>query len=125
MLALGMQTQGFAVWLASGGREAIELYCHHRNDIDVVLLDVQMRGLDGPGTLTALREINPGVCCCFMTGNPGRYTEQILADLRATAVFRKPFPLREVAQQLARLATPSDREETLQDGRWSDDGGRR
>jgi CheY-like chemotaxis protein len=124
MLNDRMRRHGFAVWLAADGSEAVELYRRHRDAIDVVLLDVQMPGRDGPETLAGLREINPGVVCCFMTGNPGRYTEQMLVDCRAAAVFRKPLPLREVAEQLARLAGPLDWNEVLQEDRWRDDGGR-
>src|SRR4051794_9080352 len=91
VLEVGMRGHGFTVWLAADGREAVDLYCEHRDGIDLVLLDVQMPNLDGPGTLTALREINPPVRCCFMTGDPGRYTEEMLVDLGAIAVFWKPF----------------------------------
>jgi two-component system, OmpR family, response regulator len=125
VLSAGMWSHGFAVWLAAGGAEAVEVYRRHRDLIDVVLLDVQMPGLDGPATLAALRETNPGVCCCFMTGDSGRYTEQTLAGLGAVAVFRKPLRLREVAQQLVRLAGPLDcgEDEVARDDRWRDDGG--
>ena len=67
-----MRSHGLAVWLAADGPEAVELYRGHRDTIDVVLLDVQMPGLDGPATLTALREFDPGVLCCFMTGHSRR-----------------------------------------------------
>jgi CheY-like chemotaxis protein len=121
-----MRSHGFAVWLASGGAEAVESYRRHRDLIDVVLLDVQMPDLDGPATLAALWETDPGVRCCFMTGDSGRYTEQSLAGLGAVAVFRKPLRLRDVAQQLARLVGPLDRgeDEVARDDRWRDDGGR-
>ena len=39
---------------AADGREAIELYCSHRKEIDAVVLDVRMPGMDGPETLDAL-----------------------------------------------------------------------
>src|SRR5262249_59047688 len=54
-----MRQDGFAVWLVASGREALDLYRRHREDIDVVLLDVQMPGLDGPQTLAAHRDLNP------------------------------------------------------------------
>ena len=48
VLDLVLRQQGFAVWPAAGGVEAVELYRRHREAIDVVLLDVCMPGLDGP-----------------------------------------------------------------------------
>jgi len=123
MLAEGMRTHGFAVWLAASGREAVELYLAHRDRIDVVLLDVQMPGLNGPVALAALREIDPRVHCCFMTGDAGHYTDSMLAGLGAAAVFRKPFRLGEVAQRLMRLAGTIDRDGAPRQDSREDDGG--
>jgi DNA-binding response OmpR family regulator len=124
VVSRGMRSHGFAVWMAGDGREAVELYSRHRGAIDVVLLDVQMRDRDGPATLAALREVDPGVRCCFMTGDPGRYTEQVLAGLGAAAVFSKPFRMDEVARRLAQLAARNRRDDAFQGDRWEDDGGR-
>ena len=57
------------MWLAVDGDDALDLYQRHRAEIDLVLLDVQMPGLDGPRTLDALREFDPDVLACFMTGS--------------------------------------------------------
>ena len=65
-----------------------------------------MPGRDGVSTLAALRELDPQIRACFMTGDAGRYTEQNLLDLGALTVFRKPFCLGELAAQLVSLTTP-------------------
>jgi CheY-like chemotaxis protein len=104
VLNLGLRQQGFAVWLAADGHVALDLYRRHRDAIDVVLLDVRMPAPDGPQTLAALRELNPRLCCCFMSGDPGRYTEEGLRDLGAATLLPKPFRLAEVTQSLWDLA---------------------
>jgi CheY-like chemotaxis protein len=104
-LNLALRPQGFAVWLAANGPEALELYRHHRETIDAVLLDVRMPGLDGPQTLAGLKELNPQVRCCFMSGDLGSYTEERLRNLGAAAVLLKPFRLPEVTQVLWELAS--------------------
>jgi CheY-like chemotaxis protein len=124
VLGAGLWHHGFAVWLAADGREAVETYRSYCPFIDVALVDVLMPGLDGPGTLAALREVSPEVRCCFMTGDPGGYTEQDLLGLGALAVIRKPFRLGEVAERLAELTAAGDRDDALQEARRSDDGGR-
>lgn len=91
MMDFALRHYGFAVRLAASGQEAIELYQRHYDTITLVLLDVQMPGLDGPGTLAALKEINPDVRSCFMSGHTGKYTDEDLLRMGAAHVFPKPF----------------------------------
>ncbi len=104
LLDLALRRQGFAVWLAANGQEALEQYRCHRATIDVALLDVLMPGLDGPQTLAALQALNPQVRCCFMSGDLGLYSEWKLQSMGAAVVFHKPFRLAEIAQALRDLA---------------------
>lgn len=110
MLQLGLERHGFGVWLAANSREAIELYRAHREDITLVLLDVQMPGLDGPHTLDALRELDPDVRACFMSGDTGTYTPEELRQQGAACLIAKPFFLGDLANILRRVAhgVPTD-----------------
>ena len=108
VLSVALGGRGFALWLAADGHEALDLYRRHRETIDVVLLDVRMPGRDGPQTLAALREVNPRVRCCFMSGDLGRYTEPGLREFGAAAMFQKPFRVAEVTQLLWELASEAD-----------------
>jgi len=105
LLNTSMQEQGFAVWLAADGQEAIDLYQRHREHIDVVLLDVRMPGLDGPRTLGILREMNPEIRCCLMSGDLGSHAESILRSLGFPALISKPFRPSDIAQLLWELAS--------------------
>ena len=123
VLNLWLIDQGYGVWTAATGLEAIEIYTHHRDVISVVLLDVNMAEMDGPRTLVALRELNPQVCCCFMGDCVNGYTEMGLLDMGAEAVLRKPFRLAELGKVLWKLAAPIQRQTAMQDDLWRDDGG--
>ena len=89
MLDIGLRHHGFAVWLAAGGQEAVEVFRRHGQAIDIVLLDVRMPGLDGPQTLAALQQIDPRVRCCFMSGESGGYNSETLLTLGASHLDRK------------------------------------
>jgi CheY-like chemotaxis protein len=108
LLKFELESRGFDTWLAVDGDDALDLYRRHRDQIDLVLLDVQMPGLDGPRTLEALQRLNPGVVACFMSGNPGTFTEQDLLARGAAGMFSKPFRSAAVADVLQRLASVPD-----------------
>jgi anti-anti-sigma factor len=109
VLAARLRIEGYKVWVAGHGQQAIEFYQRHREEIAVVLLDVLMPGLDGPHTLTALQKLCPTLRCCFMTGNPTPYTEEGLLRMGAVRVFHKPFAFTEVIDTLNALAGQSAR----------------
>jgi CheY-like chemotaxis protein len=104
MVQLGLERNGFNVWLASNGREAIRLYRTHRDRIAVVLIDVRMPGLDGPAAVDALRSLNPEVQICFMSGDTGDYGPEELRRHGAVHVIAKPFLVNELAKVLRLIA---------------------
>jgi anti-anti-sigma factor len=104
VLHVGLRSRGFQVWSVGHGLQAVELYRRCRDQIDLVLLDVLMPGMDGPQTLAALQEICPDVRCCFMSGNSKGYTEEALLRLGAMRVLHKPFAFAEVFELVSRSA---------------------
>ena len=110
MVQLGLERDGFEVWSATDGWQAIRLYREHRDRIAVVLLDVRMPGLDGPATLDALRDLNPDVQVCFMSGDTGVYEPEALLKRGAAHVIAKPFRLEQLAAILRLLVNgaPAD-----------------
>lgn len=102
--------RGHTVWAAGSGAEALALFREYWDEIDVVLLDVVMPGMDGPETLAALRAVEPALPCCFMTGNPGRYTTADFLALGVACVFPKPLDVARIDAVLRELASrpPTD-----------------
>ena len=112
VLRAGLRCHGFEVRVAADGCEAVELYRREHDAIALVLLDVQMPGLDGPAVLTALRTIEPKVRAFFMTGDPGRYGEDRLLAAGARCVFAKPLNIPAVVDELRRSLRCKDERET-------------
>jgi CheY-like chemotaxis protein len=111
LLGKSLQDRGFHVWLAENGKQAVEIYRRHRHRIQMVVLDVQLPGQDGPQTLRALQQINPNVMCCFLTGDLGSYSEEQLLRQGARRVFYKPVRLTELSRSLNRLTRRSSPED--------------
>jgi DNA-binding NtrC family response regulator len=103
-LVRALRLRGFAVLTATTGTQAVQLYRRYRRAISVVLVDVQMPDLDGPQTLAALRQIDPDLRCCFMSGDV-TLTEAERVAMGAAHVFDKPCPdLDELAFMLGQVA---------------------
>lgn len=100
VVQLGLERNGFEVWAASNGRDAVNLYREHQDRIAVVLLDVCMPEMDGPQTLQALQELNPNVLACFMSGNLGNHQLEDLKRLGAACFIAKPFYMDHLADNL-------------------------
>jgi CheY-like chemotaxis protein len=101
---LGLERNGFEVWLAANGREALRLYRRHRDHIAMVLLDACMPGLDAPATVDALRKPNPEVRVYFMSYDTGGCEPEELRQRGAAYVIAKPFLVNEMANILGLLA---------------------
>jgi CheY-like chemotaxis protein len=94
MLETAIRSFGFIVTLARNGQEALDI--HSAGGIDIVLMDVQMPGMDGLTTLKALRVQDPTTLCCFMSGHTGKYTAAELLASGAADIIAKPFHLSEL-----------------------------
>ncbi len=115
-----LTSSGFQVWTARHGEEAVECYQQHRDEIDVVLLDVFMPLLDGPQTLEALALLDPEVRCCFMSGHSGNYSLQRLRRMGASCFFLKPLDLaktRDMLRLQASLSASSRRRRAVSHGK--------
>jgi len=108
LLEVVLQRQGFTVWQAASGDEALELYREHGQQTVLVILDVRMPGRDGLETLAALQKLNPAVVCCFVSGHPGDYREVDLMEHGAARVFGKPFALGELRSFVEQFACQTE-----------------
>jgi signal transduction histidine kinase/ActR/RegA family two-component response regulator len=85
-----LERAGFTVLTARDGAEALHLADSVGDDIDLLLTDVVMPGLNGPDLARRLRALRPTVRVLYMSG----YTRDALAhqaNLDAVALLDKPF----------------------------------
>jgi len=89
-VALGL-TRSFTVHTAHSGEQALMLALKLRPDL--VLLDVMMPGLDGPGTLTRMRAdpITGLIPVIFITAKAMLKEVALLREMGAIGVIPKPF----------------------------------
>jgi two-component system, cell cycle sensor histidine kinase and response regulator CckA len=85
---------GYKVLAASNGKEALELYQAHSDEIALVLLDLIMPEMGGEQCLKALLSLNPSVKVVIASGySAGGPTKAALAD-GAKGFVNKPYETR-------------------------------
>jgi len=93
-----LQKLGYQVWEAPDGETAVALVREKGAQIDLVLLDMIMPGMDGHQTLERLRALNPSIPVLMCSG----YSEEENLRLPAGVSFLpKPYPLETLSQQVS------------------------
>jgi len=98
--ARALRNKGYTVQEAASGDEALELLKDGGEEIDVLITDVVMPGLDGPSMIRKVRETHPTMKVIFISG----YTEDSFRkrlDIDEDVHFLpKPFTLDQLASKV-------------------------
>ncbi len=78
-LADFLACQGFNVWTARDGVEAITSYLEHNASVDVLLIDADLPDLPGAAFLRRFKTHFPGVPCVFLAGRSDAVSKQLVA----------------------------------------------
>jgi DNA-binding NtrC family response regulator len=95
-LASFLRTEGYEVNEASDGKQAVELL--QKDEVDLVLSDVVMPGLNGLQVLQHVQSVTPEIPVFLMSGH-FRYAQQILKE-GAADFIAKPLDLNELLSKL-------------------------
>ncbi len=94
------EDRGFAVLLAADGREAVEMFQAHADEVTAVILDLTMPVMGGREAFERIQEIRPDVPVILSSG----YTEQDattrFAERAPAAFVQKPYSLTELIRKL-------------------------
>ena len=105
LLHFFLEQQGFTVWSAAGGSEALDLYTQHRQVIDLVLMDVQMPEMDGFEATIAIRAAEQGtgrhVPIIAMTAHAMKGDRERCLEAGMDGYVAKPIQARELLQAIA------------------------
>jgi len=86
-----LKAMGFSAITAANGREALEIYSLHKNEVDLVLMDLNMPVMGGIDAYRLLREMSPSIPVVICSGySVEGIMEEIDSDEYA-AVVQKPY----------------------------------
>ena len=98
--ARALRLRGYTVVEAASGEEALEILKDPELHVDIMLSDVIMPGLDGPGWVREAQKARPDAKVIFMSG----YAEDAFVGgdcgIPRSAFLPKPFTLNELTQRV-------------------------
>jgi adenylate cyclase len=91
-----LQRDGYEIMAAENGMEAVDIVRNHMNEIETVICDFKMPGLDGLETLTEINKLNPEIIKIILTGYAtlDRAIESVNAGI--DGFLTKPFDNKEL-----------------------------
>src|ERR1700733_7044737 len=93
-----LQTLGFSTSEAEGGEQALVL--SRATPYDVVLLDINMPGVDGHETCRQLREMHPRIAILMLTVRDSEEDKVSALEAGADDYVTKPFHIRELTARV-------------------------
>ena len=96
-----LELAGFRTYCFTRAQEALAWYSEHAHNVDLVVLDMRMPGVDGPQCFERLRQVDPQAAVIILTGY---MHDQATADLishGALKVFQKPLKYPELVKWIA------------------------
>ncbi len=101
-----LEYAGMTVFLAHDGEEAVSMYQARREEIDVVILDLDMPRLNGEQALARLKDFDPDVKVLISSGYIDRERESSLRDAGVDGLFYKPYDSLTLMQAIGKVLRP-------------------
>ena len=94
---------GYKVFLAKSGREAIEIYEKHRDEIDLIILDMIMPDIGGGEAYDILRQEDTGVRVLLSSGYSIDGQASKILDRGCDGFIQKPFKVKELSGKIRQI----------------------
>jgi two-component system cell cycle sensor histidine kinase/response regulator CckA len=96
-----LERSGSAVEVVTGGQEALDRIAASPRPFSLVLLDLNMPGLDGEQTLQAIRRINPDLPVVICSGYSETEIRRRFSDNTVNGFLQKPFDFRALTGKIS------------------------
>ena len=103
-----LEVLGYRTYAAKDGKQALELYKEHHDEIDLVLLDMVMPDMGGGQTFNLLKEIDPNVKVLLSSGYSLNGEAKEIFDRGCKGFIQKPFRLKELSGAIRKILDEAD-----------------
>ncbi|MCP4744686.1 MAG: response regulator [Desulfobacteraceae bacterium] len=98
-----LKKMGYQVLTANSGEQAVELILNSANEIDLVILDLVMPGIDGGETFNRIKEIAPDIPVLLSSGYAITGKGQEIMQHGCNGFIQKPFSIEEISQKVREI----------------------
>lgn len=103
LVKIVLEGKGFCVLEAKDGEEALDVYSHHKAEIDVVLSDMGLPYLGGREILHKMKEIDPNAKVILSSGYSDPKIESEMLKEGATDYVPKPYDVGEITKKIREI----------------------
>jgi PAS domain S-box-containing protein len=94
---------GYRVMVCRGGQEAVKAITDKGNEIDLVILDMIMPGMDGGTTFDRIREIQPDIPVILSSGYAINGHADSIMRRGCNGFIQKPYNISELSQKIGKV----------------------
>ena len=94
---------GYNVFVAEDGQRAVQLLRKHKDEIDLIVLDMIMPIMDGPATFAEARKIRPDIPVILCSGYSKDDAATELLKHEKVGFVQKPFSVGEISSRMSNI----------------------
>jgi PAS domain S-box-containing protein len=103
LMEMVLEREGYRVLRASDGAEAVEMHLRHKDEIAIVILDLQLPKMNGWEAFQMMRKTQPKLKALFATGFASPEIQAKLTQGEIGGIIMKPYELDEVLKKISEI----------------------
>jgi CheY-like chemotaxis protein len=98
-----LQKLGYSVLVARSGQEAVDVFKNSPDDVDLVLLDMIMPGMEAGDTYDRLKSINPAIKVLLSSGYSLDQKAGAIIERGCNGFIQKPFNMKILEEKIGEI----------------------
>ena len=98
-----LQKLGYSVLIARSGQEAVDVFKNSPDDVDLVLLDMIMPGMEAGDTYDRLKSINPAIKVLLSSGYALDQKAGAIIERGCNGFIQKPFNMKILEDKIGEI----------------------
>jgi len=98
-----LEKLGYSVLIARSGQEAVDVFKNRPDDVDLVLMDMIMPGMEAGDTYDKLKSINPAIKVLLSSGYGLDQKAGAIIDRGCNGFIQKPFNMQILEDKIGEI----------------------